>query len=168
MPATYEPIASTTLGSPATSITLSSIPATYSDLRLVAWVKFSSTANTALVRFNSDSGNNYGYQYLYSGGSSIGASRSNPESRIQVDATNGFITTDFGMWEMDIFDYTSSNNKVMIDKLTQDYNTTGGAVTRYARSWRNSAAISSLNMFRQDGGDFATGTIITLWGILRA
>ena len=35
MPATYEPIATTTLGSAATNITFSSIPATYTDLRLV-------------------------------------------------------------------------------------------------------------------------------------
>jgi hypothetical protein len=32
MPATYEPIATTTLGTAAATITFSSIPATYSDL----------------------------------------------------------------------------------------------------------------------------------------
>jgi hypothetical protein len=35
MPATYEPIATTTLGTAAAFITFSSIPATYTDLRLV-------------------------------------------------------------------------------------------------------------------------------------
>jgi len=58
MPATYEPIATTTLGSAAATITFSSIPATYTDLVIV----FAGTATAnlnPLMSFNSDSGTNY-------------------------------------------------------------------------------------------------------------
>jgi hypothetical protein len=44
MPATYEPIATTTLGTAAASITFSSIPATYTDLRLISGHKASTTS----------------------------------------------------------------------------------------------------------------------------
>jgi hypothetical protein len=58
MATTYEPIATTTLGTAAASITFSSIPATYTDLRLVVMCKL--LAHQLLMfRFNSDTGSNY-------------------------------------------------------------------------------------------------------------
>ena len=65
MAATYEPIATTTLGSAASSITFNSIPATYTDLRVVLVGTTTATANCWLT-FNSDGATNYSDTFLYS------------------------------------------------------------------------------------------------------
>lgn len=170
MPATYEPIASTTLASPATSISLTSIPATYTDLRVVFYFKYETTASATSVRFNSDSGANYGYTYLYTPGSSLGTSTSGSGSRILLDAVSAASTTYFSLWEADIFNYTSSANKSILDKYNKNVNTNDGTsvLSRHARVWTNSAAITSIAFARFDGNSFATGTKATVWGILKA
>ena len=63
MASTYEPIATTTLGSAASSITFSSIPATYTDLRLVLVHTPSASTGNAQMQFNSDTATNYSYTY---------------------------------------------------------------------------------------------------------
>ncbi len=61
MPATYEPLATTTLGSAASSVTFSSISGSYTDLVVV----FSGTAgggnSNLILTFNSDTGSNYSW-----------------------------------------------------------------------------------------------------------
>jgi hypothetical protein len=167
MPLTYEPIASTTLSSNAAGITISSIPATYTDLRIVMSLKYATSSSATLIRFNGDTASNYSYTYVYTDGSTRGSSTSGNETRILVDHNSGFGTTQFVTYEMDIFSYTSSANKMLIDKMSSD-NNSSGAVSRSSRCWRNSAAINSINLFRADGGNYATGTSMTIWGILKA
>jgi len=55
MPKTYEPIATTTLGSNQTTITFSSIPSTYTDLVIVSNMG-TTTASYPFIRFNGDTG----------------------------------------------------------------------------------------------------------------
>ena len=74
MPTTYEPIATTTLGSAAASITFSSIPATYTDLRVVFNGTVTEVGETLYYRFNSDGASNYSITQVY-GASGTAASR---------------------------------------------------------------------------------------------
>jgi hypothetical protein len=59
MPATYEPISTTTLGSAVASVTLSSIPATYTDLVLVFNGSAASSGGAMRTQINSDTATNY-------------------------------------------------------------------------------------------------------------
>jgi hypothetical protein len=61
LPAGWIPIASTTLGVATSTVTWSSIPATYRNLLIVAHCKTTEVANQSdiLMRFNNDSGSNY-------------------------------------------------------------------------------------------------------------
>jgi hypothetical protein len=61
LPVGWIPIASTTLGSAAASVTFNSIPATYKNLVVVALAKSAPATNfeDILLRFNNDSGTNY-------------------------------------------------------------------------------------------------------------
>lgn len=167
MPATYEPIGSITLSSPATSMTVSSIPATYTDLKIVWSLKYQTTTQATYIRFNGDTGSNYSYTYSYSYGAGLGTSTSGNETSMLVDHNAGFSTAQFVTYEMDIFSYTSSANKMILDKMSSD-NNGSGAVSRSVRCWRNSAAINSINLFRGDGNNYATGSSMTVWGILKA
>jgi len=59
MPTTYEPIATTTLGSATASITFSTISGAYTDLVLVASITGVSVATDPWIRINSDTGANF-------------------------------------------------------------------------------------------------------------
>ncbi len=59
MAATYTPIASATLAASTSSITFSSIPATYTDIVVVINDINSTGSFDTNIRFNGDSGSNY-------------------------------------------------------------------------------------------------------------
>ncbi|NBQ97859.1 MAG: hypothetical protein EBU12_06490, partial [Microbacteriaceae bacterium] len=56
---TYSQIASTTLGSAASSVTFSSIAATYTDLVIVVQAAVTAGSIALRMQFNSDTGTNY-------------------------------------------------------------------------------------------------------------
>ena len=63
-----------TVTTPGTSITISSIPGTYLNLKLVGVLQGNaSTQDGVNLQFNGDSGNNYDWSFIYGGGS-LGAS----------------------------------------------------------------------------------------------
>jgi hypothetical protein len=69
---TYTPLATVTLASTASSVTFSSIPATYRDL-VVVHNNFGTVNNDANsnFRFNGDSGSNYSRVYAFWSGSIV-------------------------------------------------------------------------------------------------
>jgi hypothetical protein len=64
MTATYEKIATSTLGSTASDVTFSSISGSYTDLVLIV-NETCSTGSGLNVQFNSDTGSNYSSTYMY-------------------------------------------------------------------------------------------------------
>jgi len=76
MPATYEPISTQTLDTAVSTVTLSAIPATYTDLVLVVAYGISSTGGEVLyMRFNGDTASNYSNTRLVSGAGGTGSYR---------------------------------------------------------------------------------------------
>ena len=61
--ATYALIERQTLGSATSTVTFSSIPGTYTDLIIISSALSAGTSETIMMRFNSDSGNNYSFTY---------------------------------------------------------------------------------------------------------
>jgi hypothetical protein len=169
MPNTYEPIATTVLTGTASNLTISNIPSTYTDLRIV-FSGLVTTSNAFYLRFNGDTNANYSYTYFYSYGAGVGTSTSGNGSEILMDAVLGQKTDQFFTYELDILNYTSSANKNILHKFSASYNTSsGGAVTRYVNGWRNSSAVSSIVITRANGtSTIATGSRLTVWGILKA
>jgi len=162
MPSTYEPIATTTLGTAASSITFSSIPATYTDLRLVL-TEFSSNTATTRLRFNSDSGTNYSSTSLFGSGTAAGSGRQADDTGIWLDYYAGGSTTIPLLQIADIFSYAGSTNKTVLVNGNSDKNGSG-AVERIVGLWRNTSAITSVTAAR-DSGNYNTGTTATLYGI---
>jgi hypothetical protein len=164
MPATYEPIATTTLGSNAT-ITFSSIPSGYTDLRLV--VVGTTTNNIAgQVRVNGDTGTNYSGTYIQGTGTVVQSSKYSSGSRIWLNPDNGTSTTVPTMHTLDIFSYSGSTNKSCLTTSSDDRNGSGYVVAQVAL-WRSTSTITSITI-ETNGGTFATGTTATLYGILKA
>jgi hypothetical protein len=165
MPSTYEPIATTTLGSAAASITFSSIAGTYTDLRLVLAGGFGTAGgggNATIVRFNSDTGTNYSSTFLYGDGTTAASFRSTNVTSIGISLSN---STQVQMSTMDIFSYAGSTNKTALVEWSGDTNGSG-QVRRNVGLWRNTAAITTILINNTD--QFAIGTTATLYGIKNA
>ena len=62
---TYTPIATTTLGSAASSVTFSSISGSYTDLILITNPSSATTDQSIYVQFNADTGTNYSMSQHY-------------------------------------------------------------------------------------------------------
>jgi hypothetical protein len=163
MPATYEPIATTTLGSAASTITFSSIPSTYTDLVIV----FAGTATAnlnPLMSFNSDSGTNYSRTYLTGNGS--GAFSGRLTSQTSMRLTDNNLSTTVSLCRISIFSYTSAVNKTALIEYSSDRNGSG-FVERLVGLWRSTASITTVSLSTSTS-TFAAGTTATLYGILKA
>lgn len=167
MPATYEPIATTTLGSAEASITFSSIPATYTDLRLVFVNQETGLAgNSRYIRFNSDSSATYSRTKLVGTGTEAYSTRQTNQTTLRI-AEGG--TSASPIWQLqtiDIFSYAGSTNKTCLMTSSEDNNGSGN-VLRGVGLWRSTDAINSI-LITMFAGTFAAGTTATLYGILKA
>jgi hypothetical protein len=163
MPATYEKIATTTLGSAQGTITFSSIPSTYTDLRLV--MTFTTTAGELIkAQYNGDTATNYSVTSLYGDGSTAGSFRVTSINYVYV--TNGSDTTVPHFATLDIFSYAGSTNKTSLGTQSRD-NNGSGTVGQFVHLWGSTSAINSIALF-PNSGNFKTGTTATLYGILKA
>lgn len=165
MPATYEPIATTTLSSAASSITFSSIPGTYTDLRLVLFVKVADS-NDLRIRFNTSTTTVYSFTYISGNGTSTssgyqsGTTYINPCQFVQLPSTQ------FALITADIFSYAGSTNKTVLCTTSNDLNNSG-SVERTVGLWRNTSAIDQI-VLSPAAGQFSIGTNATIYGILKA
>jgi 3-keto-L-gulonate-6-phosphate decarboxylase len=165
MPAgkTYTPIARTTLSSTATTVTLSNIPQTYTDLILVCNVK-STNAGDVFVQFNSDTGSNYSATFLYGTGSTAGSFRTSNQSRILIDYY-AEIFTDWSDRIVQLQNYSNTTtNKTVLVRASN----AGRGVDGIAGLWRSTAAITSITVSITNSLSFAVGSTFTLYGILAA
>ena len=171
MPATYEPIATTTLGSAASSITFSSISSAYTDLRLVV-VTPSLGGDDVGIRINSDSGSNYSSTYLGGQGSVASSGRETSVTFIRLNAPIGPSYGQVALSTVDLFSYAGSTNKTVLATGSGD-NNGSGLVSRTVGLWRNTSAITSITiadvyLTAWQNANLPAGTTATLYGILKA
>lgn len=164
MPATYEPIATTTLGSAAAKITFSSIPATYTDLRIVLVAKDSTGGNSYRVIFNNDSSSALYSSTTLQGNGTTASSTRRPNVSDFIISDNPS-TTIPGLYTVDVFNYAGSTYKTCLTSCQEDFNGSG-MVNRLVGLWRNTAAITRFDIYQ--AGTFAAGTTATLYGIKAA
>lgn len=165
MPTTYEKIATTTLSSAASSIDFNSIPATYTDLRIV-FVGTMATSSYPWMRFNSDTGSNYSDTYMYGSGSTPVSGRNNNITAWYMGA-NPLSTTIPSMQTMDIFSYAGSTYKTGLSTSSTDFSSSG-MTDQIVSLWRSTSAITSIKIFSDGGYNIKAGSTATLYGILKA
>jgi hypothetical protein len=146
----YESIATVALTSTSSTITFSSIPATYKHLQIrsiatqgTGGSSGSDTFNTA--RFNGDSGSNYVSHYVGGDGSSAFASATGTSSSscwfgIATTST----TSAFAANIIDILDYSNTNKYKTIRGLSGDDRNGAGFIILQSVLWMSTAAISSI------------------------
>jgi hypothetical protein len=159
MPATYEPIATTTLGSAQASYTFSSIPATYTDLVVVFNGAVTTGAVSVGLNFNGDTGTNYSMTYLYGSGTAASSGRTSSSANIYtMDLSTSNATL--------ICQVQNYSNTTTYKTSLQRGNAASNAVTATVGLWRNTAAISSLTL--SNANTFIIGSTFTLYGIKAA
>lgn len=167
---TYEPIATTTLGSAASSYTFNSIPSTYTDLVIVASFKAASTTIvTPSIRFNGDTGSNYSNTTVYGTGSSVASVRyANKDKSYLGDFAAGVTSTNFIPYIISVSNYSNSTTyKTFLCRYNQ-MNSSNGEVGATAGLWRSTSAITSVTITSDGGQNFAIGSTFTLYGIATA
>ena len=161
--ATYEPIASQTLSSTASTITFSSIAASWTDLRVTITGTITTGTANMICKFNGSS-SGYSYTYLYGSGAAASSGRGTSQSSIILTANAIQTTPTF--YTMDIFSYAGSTYKTVL--ITENSDTNGsGAVNMFVEMWQSTSAITSM-VFSLSASTFAAGTSITLYGIKSA
>ena len=164
MAATYEPIATTTLGSANANITFSSISSAYSDIRVVFTGTWTATGGLRTTINSVTSGGLYSYTQLQGDGSTAYSFRVTNDNG--YDCASSSSTTIPTMVTMDFFSYAGSTYKTGLVTISEDQNG-AGVVQRDVLLFRSTSAISSINL-AAIGTTFKTGTTATLFGIKAA
>jgi hypothetical protein len=164
MALTYEPIATTTLGSTAASITFSGIAATYTDLRIVLVGTVTSIVD-CIMQYNSDTATNYSYTRLQGNGTSASTDKTTNNANLRISLGNPSTSVPF-MITNDILSYAGSTYKTSLITFSGDTNG-AGSVGSIVGLWRSTSAVTSIAL-TASGSTWKTGTTATLYGILKA
>ena len=163
MAITYEPIATTTLGTAAASVTFSTISGAYTDLVLVTNLSSATSNQSIYVQFNADTGANYSRTVMYGDGTSASSSRDTSYNYIRM----GFNTGDRTANITQIQNYSNATTFKSTLSRSNTYPGSAGYVYASVGLWRNTNAITSV-LIGTDTGNFATGSTFTLYGIASA
>jgi len=149
---TYTPLATITLASTDSEIVFSSIPATYRDLILV----FNGTGSTNagyIVNFNS---NTTGYTRVGMVGDSGGASSFAESNGAWLE-----VSTNPSMAVLQVMDYSATDkHKTALSRT----NVSGTFVMALAGRWANTAAVTSISLYRS-AQTFSAGSTFSLFGV---
>ena len=171
MATTYELIASTTLGSSATNIEFTSIPATYDDLVIVHSLRSDrsgSIRDLTIIRFNGAANDaNMSCRYLRGDGSS--ASSASPSQGYAGWISGGTGTSNtFGSTEIYIPNYSGSTNKSYSAAGCEEGNYSSVIMEAIAGLWSQTTAISDIELLPLFGPNFVSGSSAYLYGITKA
>lgn len=170
---TYDKIATTTLGSNQAEITFSSITQSYTDLILRMELSKTAGGSTVYMRINGDTGGNYSSCLLIGGeGNSISSQKaSNNSGGFGVAAWQGNTTGRYGII-VNFFNYTdTAKSKTMLHQGGSVNNSGGSGYKDIAigcSTWHSTSAITSMTVRCNGGLSYTTGSIFTLYGILKA
>lgn len=156
---TYTPIYTNTLGSSSSSITISSIPTTYTDLILVIATPSVAGPNCRINVGNgsTDTGSNYSFTQLYGDGSSAASLR-------QSNQTWGYGGV-LGANSNTIIQFQNYSNTTTNKTWIARGSAPGAYVDAVVNLWRSTAAINRIQVTSDTAGTYAVGTTLTLYGI---
>jgi len=179
-PTSYESIATVTVGSGGSaSVSFTSIPSTYTHLQIRGIAQGNRSlysVDNMITRFNSDSGSNYNWHYIFGGYTSSpmvesGGSGSTT-SMINIGLSTSVPGTSFTAIVMDVLDYANTNKLKTVRTLNGfDVNGTagegnfGGTICFNSGLWRNTNAVTSITFAPEVGTQFNQYTQFALYGI---
>lgn len=159
---------STTLASAASSITISGIPSTYRDLRLVVNGSVSGVGGLR-YQFNGDTGTNYSYIEMRgnkSGGIDAARSTSGTSQTSIIAGESNFNTSSRFDAYLECFDYSATDkHKPVLSRNNYTDDAANSVVEQTLGRWASTSAISSMTVF-MTASTFAAGSTFSLYGIV--
>jgi hypothetical protein len=175
MPTTYTLISSTVIGSNMTTVTISSIPSTYTDLNMLIVAKSSfvdTNWDQIRARYNGDTATNYSDRDIYAQEATVNNASAGTANQ-QFNNAGMYIpasgdsagTATWSNINFYIPNYTSATNKPINHYTVKRCdNNNNDFMTLDAGLWRNSATISSISFFL-GFENFLAGSAFYLYGI---
>lgn len=167
----YNKLAETVLGGSAASIALTSIPQTYTALKIVTQSRgdFAAASIAWGLRFNSDATAIYNFQQDIVVGTSVTASQAQNETRGYLGEISAASATAScaAQHEVTIHNYTGTTFfKTATTNMTMVTGTGAGGlhVRQIGTLWRSTAAITSITLL-PDSGNLIAGTKVSLYGL---
>ena len=162
MALTCKLIETKTLGTAVASIEFTSIPQTYTDLKVVVSVRNTTTENGVLLSFNGSSANFTNFRLYGSGTAAYSFSGSDLFAyAVRSDHT----ASTFGNTEIYIPNYTSSAYKSISIDNTSERNSAPTEMALIAGLWSNTANITSIGLASTGAGTLAVNSTFYLYGI---
>lgn len=162
---TYVAIATVTVGSGgASTISFSSIPATYTDLLLSFSLRSSTAGEDTQLSFNSSTANFSSRNLAGNGSSASSGSRSDSIISASMNYST-YTASTFSNGTLYIPNYTSSNNKSFSVDTVVENNATTAPMQLIAGLWSNTAAITSITLTNYAAGNYVQYSTATLYGI---
>jgi len=166
--ANFQLISTSLISSTTSSVTFSAIPATFKHLqiRVVGRYTAATSISNLTLRFNGDTGSNYGYQSLRGQGTTItGAQPGAYQTSLLTGSLPGASASanGFGSSFIDVVDYANTT-KI---KTTKSFggNAASLDVFMFNGTWNNTAAITSILVSDVNtSASFAAGSRISLYG----
>lgn len=166
---TYTPIATQTLASNQTTVTFSSISSAYTDLVLILQVAYPPSWVDTWLQFNGDTATNYSNTILSGNGTSATSIRASTQAYIALVSTGEASTLGASQIIVSINNYANATtNKTILSRAgTAGTASAGFGTDAVVGLWRSTAAVTSI-LLKPNGGYFATGSTLTLYGITAA
>jgi hypothetical protein len=166
MAKTYSVIQTYTLTANTSSVTFSNIPQNFTDLVLKFSAKTTYTSNFSdpiIASFNSST-STFAGMYISTNGTTIYAG---DYARQAGNASNTIATSTntFGLSDLYIGSYTSSNHKSFSVDGVSENNNVGTDMVMNNGHWSTTDAITSITLTSQNSANFVSGSTFTLYGV---
>jgi hypothetical protein len=170
----FESISTVTVSTAQSTISFTSIPATYShlQLRVSARSTYADTESFFKVNLNGDTGSNYPNHFLTGDGTNIGGYGYSTSqyaymflsSYPAANATSSI----FGSAIIDILDYKNTNKNKTVRSFGGFDRNSAGIVRLNSSVWLSANAITSISITDYRTGNFAQHSSFALYGIRTA
>lgn len=158
------------LGSPASSISISSLSGSYRHLFCTLVGAGSSTTDNAILQLNADTGSNYMWEDLVASSSAtVANAQSTTSIRLGELAGTDAATAPVSAFSFWIFDYarTTFRKNVVVEGSYANADSGASAHWWYgaAGQWKSTSAVNAVAV-KALTGNFVTGSVLTIWGVV--
>jgi hypothetical protein len=162
MALTYIQLKSQVLSSNQTSVTFSSIPQTFTDLRLI--INLRETTGGGFVTFNSNSGSVYGRNLMYGSGDGT-ITPFQEASRTNIAIGGSQVTAYNNQNILEINDYASTIKYKQVVLYQGSVDSSTAFIAEHVASFRSTAGISTITVVGGGANSLLSGSTFALYGM---